>query len=75
MTPPDEQVRGYHRQQVGDGRGRGGAFVGDEPVVQDIGRAGSQHAKDADGSEDGGDELDRLQASERRDEHKQSGWA
>ena len=73
---PDEQVRGcwlaeeddaqhhgHDRQQIGDGRGRGWAFVGDEPVVQDIGRAGAQGAEDADGRQDTRGELVQAAAN------------
>jgi hypothetical protein len=64
----DAERDGHHWQQVGDGRGGGRAFVGDELVVQDVGGAGSQGAKDADGRQDGRGELDWLPAGDRRDD-------
>ena len=44
----DAEDDGDEREQVGDGRG-GGAFVGDEPVVQHVGEAGGEDAQDGQG--------------------------
>ena len=59
----DPEHDSHHRQQIGHGRGRGGAFVGNEPVVQDIGRAGAQGAEDADGRQDTRGELVQAAAN------------
>ena len=39
----------HHRDEVGHDRGPGRADLGDEPVAQDVGDAGPEHAQQRDG--------------------------
>jgi hypothetical protein len=53
-------------EQVGHHRCRG-AFVGDEPVVEDIGSSGAERAKDRHGDDRVQAKMRRLQATSPRD--------